>query len=404
MNKRNTHVIVGMSGGVDSSVAALRLVQQGYSVSGIFMQNWEDDDEHCTARQDYRDAKGVADKLGIPLSTVNFADEYWERVFEHFLTEYGAGRTPNPDILCNKEIKFNAFLNHALEQGADAIATGHYVRRRTQSNPADHAAEQAAALPSDDAGTEKSVQLLRGSDANKDQSYFLYTLNQRQIASSLFPVGDLAKPDLRKMAQDAGIHVHNKKDSTGICFIGERKFNTFLAEYLPAQPGEIRTDSGEKIGTHNGLMFYTLGQRQGLGIGGLASADDSPWYVLAKDVPNNTLIIGQGHDHPMLFRSALSSHDMHWVFGKPPAQQFRCSAKVRYRQQDQSVNIKANPDGHIQALFDEPVRAITPGQSIVLYLDDVCLGGGIISDFNQTTDSKPLPLQTSNNTSASTQL
>ena len=364
---KNTHVIVGMSGGVDSSVAALRLVQQGYQVSGIFMQNWEDDDEHCTARQDYRDAKGVADKLNISLTTVNFADEYWERVFEHFLTEYGAGRTPNPDILCNKEIKFNAFLDHALKQGADAIATGHYVQRRF--TPA--------------YGESESVQLLRGSDNNKDQSYFLYTLNQRQVGSTLFPVGDLDKPVLRQMAQEAGIHVHNKKDSTGICFIGERKFNSFLAEYLPAQPGEIRTEHGELIGTHNGLMFYTLGQRQGLGIGGVAAADESPWYVLAKDVPNNILIIGQGHDHPMLFRQSLRSHDIHWVRGSPPAQQFRCSAKVRYRQQDQLVNIEVNANGTIVATFDEPVRAITPGQSVVLYLDEVCLGGGIISDFTQ---------------------
>lgn len=372
-----------MSGGVDSSVAALRLVQQGYEVSGIFMQNWEDDDEHCTARQDYRDAKGVADKLGFPLTTVNFADEYWDRVFAHFLTEYGAGRTPNPDILCNKEIKFNAFLDHALEQGANFIATGHYVQRGE---------------------SDQQVQLLRGSDTNKDQSYFLYTLNQRQIRSSLFPVGDLDKPVLRQMAQDAGIHVHNKKDSTGICFIGERKFNTFLAEYLPAQPGDIRTDAGNVIGTHNGLMFYTLGQRQGLGIGGLSTADDSPWYVLAKDVANNTLIVGQGHDHPMLFRQSLLSHDMHWVKGQPPAKQFKCSAKVRYRQQDQAVKITVNANGHIDAQFDEPVRAITPGQSVVLYLDEVCLGGGIISDFNQSADGENVSFTSPGTMSVNTQL
>lgn len=365
-SNKDTHVIVGMSGGVDSSVAALRLVQQGYQVSGIFMQNWEDDDEHCTARQDYRDAKGVAEKLNIPLSTVNFADEYWDRVFAHFLTEYGAGRTPNPDILCNKEIKFSAFLDHAHEQGADAIATGHYAQVGYADN---------------------QVQLLRGHDNNKDQSYFLYTLNQKQVGATLFPVGDLDKPVLRQMAQDAGIHVHNKKDSTGICFIGERKFNTFLSEYLPAQPGKILTDAGDPIGEHNGLMFYTLGQRQGLGIGGQVNSDESPWYVLAKDVPGNTLIVGQGHDHPMLFRSNLTSHDMHWVAGQPPAQTFRCTAKVRYRQQDQLVSVTVQPDGHIQALFDEPVRAITPGQSIVLYDDNVCLGGGVISDFNEAVDA-----------------
>lgn len=363
---KEKHVIVGMSGGVDSSVAALRLVQQGYQVSGIFMQNWEDDDEHCTARQDYRDAKGVADKLGIPLSTVNFADEYWERVFAHFLTEYGAGRTPNPDILCNKEIKFSAFLDHAYEQGADAIATGHYAQVGQSDN---------------------QFQLLRGHDNNKDQSYFLYTLNQKQVGATLFPVGDLDKPVLRQMAQDAGIHVHNKKDSTGICFIGERKFNTFLSEYLPAQPGKILTDAGENIGTHNGLMFYTLGQRQGLGIGGQAHGDESPWFVLAKDVPDNTLIVGQGHDHPMLFRDHLGSHDMHWVAGSPPAASFRCTAKVRYRQQDQPVQVRVGSDGHIHADFDEPVRAITPGQSIVLYDNDVCLGGGVISDFAEAVNA-----------------
>jgi len=392
-NPKHTHVIIGMSGGVDSSVAALRLVQLGYSVSGIFMQNWEDDDEHCTARQDYRDAKAVADKLGIPLSTVNFAEEYWERVFSHFLKEYGAGRTPNPDILCNKEIKFNAFLDHALLQGADAIATGHYVRNRFVQ-PADT--------------NQQVVQLLRGSDSNKDQSYFLHTLNQHQVKSSLFPIGDLDKPVLREMAQDAGIHVHNKKDSTGICFIGERKFNTFLAEYLPAQPGEIRTDAGKPIGTHNGLMFYTLGQRQGLGIGGLAAAGESPWYVLDKDVAGNTLIVGQGHDHPALFRQSLSAHDMHWVQGAPPASEFKCSAKVRYRQQDQQAHITVYPNGCIRAVFDQSVRAITPGQSIVLYLNEVCLGGGIISDFNHTAVAAEVTtdasIQTPDNTSVNTHL
>lgn len=408
-NPKNTHVIVGMSGGVDSSVAALRLVQQGYNVSGIFMQNWEDDDEHCTARQDYRDAKGVADKLNIPLTTVNFADEYWDRVFAHFLTEYGAGRTPNPDILCNKEIKFNAFLDHAISQGADTIATGHYVQLGFDTGQTDqlfNGTDNQLASENNrfDACPNQSLQLLRGSDTNKDQSYFLYTLNQKQLGSSMFPVGDLDKPVLRKMAQDAGIHVHNKKDSTGICFIGERKFNTFLADYLPAQPGTILTDAGKSIGTHNGLMFYTLGQRQGLGIGGLAAADENPWYVLAKDVASNTLIVGQGHDHPMLFRDALSSHDMHWVRGHPPAQQFRCTAKVRYRQQDQLVNVTVSPNGNIQASFDQPVRAITPGQSIVLYLDNVCLGGGIISDFNQMTDTENVSVTTPSNNSVTTHL
>lgn len=370
------HVIVGMSGGVDSSVAALRLVREGYEVSGIFMQNWEDDDEHCTARQDYRDAKGVADQLGIPLDTVNFADEYWERVFAHFLDEYSAGRTPNPDILCNKEIKFNAFLDHAIKMGADAIATGHY-------------AQVGRSLPT--SGNESGeVQLLRGHDQNKDQSYFLYTLNQRQLSSTLFPVGDLDKTDLRKIAQDTGIHVHSKKDSTGICFIGERKFNEFLAQYLPAQPGDIVTDSGDTLGKHNGLMFYTLGQRQGLGIGGKANADDSPWYVLAKDLIDNQLIVGQGHNHPMLFRDTLSAHQMHWVSGQAAAAKFECTAKVRYRQQDQHCTVTVTGADSIDMQFNEPVRAITPGQSVVLYQDDVCLGGAVISDF--TTDAT-LPSQ-----------
>lgn len=354
------HVIVGMSGGVDSSVTALLLQQQGYQVSGIFMQNWEDDDEHCTARQDYRDAASVAATLGIELSTVNFAEEYWKRVFEHFLAEYSAGRTPNPDILCNKEIKFKAFLDHAQHQGADAIATGHYVRS---------------------GGNENEVQLLRGYDGNKDQSYFLYTLDQAQLRPSLFPVGNLHKPDVRKLAKAAGFHVFSKKDSTGICFIGERKFTRFLSEYLPAQPGDMVTDSGERIGRHNGLMFYTLGQRQGLGIGGHANSDESPWYVLAKELADNRLIVGQGHDHPMLFRTTLNAHDVHWVQGAPPASSFHCTAKVRYRQQDTAATVTVHNDTTLTICFDQPVRAATPGQSLVLYQGDACLGGAVISDL-----------------------
>jgi len=357
----NMHVIVGMSGGVDSSVAALLLKQQGYHVSGIFMQNWEDDDEHCTARQDYRDAASVASLLGIELSTVNFAEEYWERVFAHFLAEYSSGRTPNPDILCNKEIKFKAFLDHAQRQGADAIATGHYVRS---------------------GGNADSVQLHRGKDDNKDQSYFLYTLNQNQLRPSLFPVGHLDKPDVRKMALDAGFHVHGKKDSTGICFIGERKFSAFLGEYLPAQPGNIVTDSGDNIGRHNGLMFYTLGQRQGLGIGGLSDSSEDPWYVLEKDLAENQLVVGQGHNHPMLFRDVLSAHDLHWVNSESLNDTFRCTAKVRYRQQDQQASVTLQSDNTLTIRFDEPVRAATPGQSLVLYQGENCLGGAIISDLD----------------------
>lgn len=356
----NMHVIVGMSGGVDSSVAALLLKQQGYQVSGIFMQNWEDDEKHCTARQDYRDAAAVAATLGIELKTVNFAEEYWARVFEHFLAEYSAGRTPNPDILCNKEIKFKAFLDHAKNQGADAIATGHYVQT---------------------GGQYKQLELLRGKDRNKDQSYFLYTLNQKQLHPSLFPVGHLHKPLVRKLAQDAGFHVHAKKDSTGICFIGERKFSRFLSEYLPAQPGEIYTDNGDRIGHHNGLMFYTLGQRQGLGIGGMSDASEEPWYVLDKRIEENTLVVGQGHDHPMLQRSTLNAHDTHWVNAVTNHQSFRCTAKVRYRQEDQSATVSVKEDDSIQIVFDNPVRAATPGQSLVLYNEESCLGGAIISDL-----------------------
>ncbi len=359
-DRQNMHVIVGMSGGVDSSVAALLLKRQGYQVSGIFMQNWEDDDEHCTARQDYRDAASVAARLDMELTTVNFADEYWERVFAHFLEEYSAGRTPNPDILCNKEIKFKAFLDHARAQGADAIATGHYVRA---------------------GGTDDAVKLLRGLDKNKDQSYFLYTLNQQQLRPSLFPVGEMEKPAVRKLAQEAGFHVHSKKDSTGICFIGERKFSAFLAEYLPAQPGDIVTDSGDAIGRHNGLMFYTLGQRQGLGIGGTSAGAESPWYVLDKNLKDNQLIVGQGHDHPALFRSNLQAHNLHWVQGVPPASSFRCTAKVRYRQEDQAATVTLADDGTLNIEFDNAVRAATPGQSLVLYDGDACLGGAIISDL-----------------------
>ncbi len=357
----NTHVIVGMSGGVDSSVAALCLLEQGYRVSGIFMQNWEDDDEHCTIREDYRDASAVASHLGIPLSTVNFADEYWEMVFKHFLEEYGAGRTPNPDILCNKEIKFKAFLDYAHEQGADAIATGHYVRTGKHDG---------------------ETSLLRGLDNNKDQSYFLHTLSQSQIANSLFPVGEMDKSVVRQIAKEAGFHLHKKKDSTGICFIGERKFSEFLAQYLPAKPGEILDEDGNPLGRHNGLMFYTLGQRQGLGIGGTREHDDTPWYVLEKDVPNNILMVGQGHDNPRLHRNHLSAHQVHWVSDKTPTGSFDCVAQVRYRQEDQAVRITVVDDQHITAEFTETVRAATPGQSLVLYDGERCLGGGIISDFD----------------------
>ncbi|MDO6459844.1 tRNA 2-thiouridine(34) synthase MnmA [Granulosicoccaceae sp. 1_MG-2023] len=353
-------VIVGMSGGVDSSLSAVLLKEQGYRVRGIFMQNWEDDDEHCTIRQDYRDAAAVAQTIGIELSTVNFAREYWDGVFAHFLEEYQAGRTPNPDILCNKEIKFRAFLDYATAQGADFIATGHYARRDTQDGRA---------------------RLLRGLDNNKDQTYFLYTLGQEALSRTLFPVGEMDKSDVRQLAKKHGLHVHSKKDSTGICFIGERRFSEFLSEYLPANPGDIVSDSGELLGRHQGLMYYTLGQRQGLGIGGRAGADEAPWYVLQKDIPANRLIVGQGHDHPLLFSDALHAAQMHWTAGQAPADNFPCTAKVRYRQQDQACEVAVQGDGSVIVRFAEPVRAVTPGQSLVLYDGAECLGGGVIESM-----------------------
>ena len=373
-----TRVIVGMSGGVDSSVTALLLVRAGCEVSGVFMRNWEDDDDACTARQDYRDAAGVAMRLGIELEAVNFAEEYWAGVFEHFLAEYRAGRTPNPDVLCNREIKFKAFLDHAVRRGAERIATGHYVRGGTLTRN-DGTAEPA---------------LLRGLDAGKDQSYFLYQLGRRALGRSVFPVGALEKPAVRALAREAGFHLHAKKDSTGICFIGERKFSAFLADYLPASPGRIVTEAGETVGRHHGLMFHTHGQRQGLGIGGRAGADSAPWYVVDKDLESNRLVVAQGHDHPRLLRETLEASELHWVAGGPPAQEFRCTARVRYRQRDLPVTVRVSAPGdgapsdgspapgmRVSARFDAPVRAITPGQSIVLYDGMRCLGGGVIDAF-----------------------
>ncbi|HBR96357.1 MAG TPA: tRNA 2-thiouridine(34) synthase MnmA [Gammaproteobacteria bacterium] len=353
----NTHVIVGMSGGVDSSLSAVMLKEAGYPVRGIFMQNWEDDDEHCTIRQDYRDARAVADRIGIELSTVNFAEEYWQRVFAHFLEEYTEGRTPNPDILCNKEIKFRAFLDYAKRQGADCIATGHYAQIQQTNNGFD---------------------MLRGVDTGKDQTYFLYTLGQEALSQTLFPIGDMQKTDVRALAERHGLHVHNKKDSTGICFIGERKFNAFLAEYLPASPGAIVTDGGQTLGEHHGLMFYTIGQRQGLGIGGRKDAGEAPWYVLEKDLNTNTLIVGQGHNHPMLFKSMLTASRLHWTRDKAPSQRFTCSAKIRYRQTDQPCTVTLHDDETCSVHFAESVRAMTPGQSVVFYQGEICLGGGVI--------------------------
>ncbi|MBN6066721.1 tRNA 2-thiouridine(34) synthase MnmA [Aggregatibacter actinomycetemcomitans] len=353
-------VICGMSGGVDSSVSAFILQQQGYQVEGLFMKNWEEDDDtdYCTAAADLADAQAVCDKLGIKLHKINFAAEYWDNVFEHFLSEYKAGRTPNPDILCNKEIKFKAFLEYAAEDlGADYIATGHYVRRR---------------------GADDNAQLLRGLDNNKDQSYFLYTLSKTQVGQSLFPVGDIEKPIVRAIAEDLGLVTAKKKDSTGICFIGERKFKDFLARYLPAQLGNIRTVDGEIIGRHDGLMYHTLGQRKGLGIGGVKGAGEDAWYVVEKDLVNNELIVAQGHDHSALLSTGLIAQQLHWVDRLPIRAPLRCTVKTRYRQTDVPCTIEPIDDETIKVTFDEPQIAVTPGQSAVFYLDEVCLGGGII--------------------------
>lgn len=352
-------VIVGMSGGVDSSVSAWLLMQQGFAVEGLFMKNWEEDDgtDYCTAREDLADAQAVCDRLGITLHQANFAAEYWDRVFEHFLDEYKAGRTPNPDILCNKEIKFRAFLDYALQLGADYIATGHYTRR-SDGNPA---------------------QLLRGVDANKDQSYFLHAVAGTQIAKTLFPVGEIEKPEVRRIAAELGLATAAKKDSTGICFIGERRFKDFLAQYLPAQPGTIETDKGDVIGEHQGLMYYTLGQRQGIGIGGLKDADEAPWYVVHKDVARNVLVIGQGHEHPLMMSRSLFAREIDWVAGEPPAFPLTCTAKTRYRQPDQACTVVHDGERY-RVDFQETQRAVTPGQSVVFYVGDVCLGGGVIEE------------------------
>ncbi|MBI3523818.1 MAG: tRNA 2-thiouridine(34) synthase MnmA [Betaproteobacteria bacterium] len=358
-------VIVGMSGGVDSSVAALLLKQQGWKVIGLFMKNWEDDDddEYCSTRQDLIDVAAVCDVIGIELEAVNFSAEYRERVFSEFLREYQAGRTPNPDVLCNAEIKFKAFLDHAISLGADKIATGHYAQVR------EYLGEQ---------------QLLKAEDGNKDQSYFLYRLNQTQLSKTLFPVGHLYKRELRKIAEAAGLPNFAKKDSTGICFIGERPFREFLSRYLPAQPGEIRTLDGDKlIGQHDGLMYHTLGQRKGLGIGGVkGNADDAgdheAWYVAAKDMQKNVLYVVQGHAHQALLKDHLTAVDLSWVSDKAPHTHWVYTAKTRYRQPDAPCEVAAVDGERCDITFAEPQWAVTPGQSVVLYESRVCLGGGVI--------------------------
>ncbi len=359
----NKKVIVGMSGGVDSSVSAYLLIEQGYQVEGLFMKNWEEDDneEFCAAAADMADAQAVCDKLGIVLHKVNFAAEYWDNVFEYFLAEYQAGRTPNPDIICNKEIKFKAFLEFAATAlGADYIATGHYVRRRYQDG---------------------HWQMLRGLDNNKDQSYFLYTLAEQHLAQTLFPIGELEKPAVRAIAEQQGLITHDKKDSTGICFIGERKFKDFLAQYLPAQPGDIVSiDDKQVIGRHDGLMYHTLGQRKGLRIGGLRDGGDEPWYVVAKDLQLNQLLVAQGHDHPALLSKGLIAGQLHWVDRTGPQQAMTLTVKTRYRQTDIVCLATPQADGRLHVQFIEPQKAVTPGQSAVFYLDEVCLGGGIIEE------------------------
>ncbi len=357
----NSHkkIIVGLSGGVDSSVAAKLLLEQGFEVEGLFMKNWEEDDDsgYCSAEEDLADAQSVAEQLGIHLHTINFSHEYWEQVFSHFLDEYRAGRTPNPDILCNREIKFRAFLDHALELGADAIATGHYARIEQYGG---------------------EFQLLKGVDSGKDQSYFLHLLNQQQLSHALFPLGGMQKDEVRKIAENSQFTNADKRDSTGICFIGERNFRDFLSNYLPAQPGEIRTPEGDRIGEHQGLMYHTLGQRKGLGIGGLAGYSEEPWYAVAKDLENNTLIAAQEKNHPLLMSTNIETGPIHWIGTPVKSFPFSCMAQSRYRQSDQSCTIISADDSGAEIHFDTPQRAITPGQSMVFYLHDHCLGGAVI--------------------------
>lgn len=364
LNPSATKVIVGMSGGVDSSVSALLLLQQGYQVEGLFMKNWDEDDgtEYCSAKDDLADAEAVCNKLGIKLHTANFAAEYWDNVFEHFLQEYQAGRTPNPDILCNREIKFKVFLEYAAMLGADLIATGHYVRREEVQDGSGHT----------------RTRLLKGLDGNKDQSYFLHAVGEAEFSRSLFPVGELDKSVVRELAEQHDLITHNKKDSTGICFIGERRFKDFLQQYLPAQPGDIIDDQGNVIGKHSGLMYHTIGQRQGLGIGGLKHASDAPWYVAGKHLDTNQLIAVQGADHPLLLSPGLDAGQSHWINGEPETTRFRCLAKTRYRQPDQGCEVSVKANGQLEVIFDELQRAVTPGQSVVFYRDDVCLGGAVI--------------------------
>lgn len=353
-----TRVVVGMSGGVDSSVTALLLKEQGYDVIGIFMKNWDDTDEFgvCTATEDYNDVIAVCNQIGIPYYAVNFEKQYWDKVFTYFLDEYRAGRTPNPDVMCNKEIKFKAFLDHALALGADFVATGHYAQVDFRDG---------------------EYKLIRGKDQNKDQTYFLNALNQEQLSKTMFPIGHIDKKEVRVKAEAANLATAKKKDSTGICFIGERNFKEFLSSYLPAQPGEMHTLDGEVKGKHDGLMYYTLGQRQGLGIGGAGE----PWFVVGKDLERNILFVGQGYHHPALYSEGLKAIHVNWISTKQNKGVFRCTAKFRYRQPDQGVTVYHESDNKVRVMFDEPQRAITPGQAVVFYDGEICLGGGTIDEI-----------------------
>jgi tRNA-specific 2-thiouridylase len=368
-------IVVGVSGGVDSSVAALLLKQQGEDIAGLFMQNWDEETSSeaqasaghpdtataktsdCRAEDDRRDALGICGRLGIPFYSRNFAREYWSGVFEHFLAEYRAGRTPNPDVLCNREIKFKTFLDEARALGADKIATGHYARIGFDGG---------------------RWQLLRGADADKDQSYFLHQLGQAQLAATLFPIGHLPKPEVRRLAREAGLPTAGKKDSTGICFIGERDFREFLGQYIPARPGDIRSVDGQKVGEHAGVFYYTLGQREGLHIGGVKGRAAAPWFVVGKDVATNVLVVDQGGDSDWLMSRHLISEPAHWIAGAAPASDFDCTAKTRYRQRDEACRVSLRADGGVEVEFERPQRAVTPGQSVVFYRGEECLGGAVI--------------------------
>ena len=361
-----SHVMAGISGGVDSAVAALRLREAGHQVSGLFMQNWNDDGSgDCRAEDDRRDAVAVCGRLGIPFHARNFAAQYWKDVFEHFLAEYRAGRTPNPDVLCNREIKFKTFLDEALALGADRIATGHYARIDERDG---------------------RFRLLRGRDGDKDQSYFLHAIGQAQLAVTLFPIGELPKPEVRRMAREAGLPVHAKKDSTGICFVGERDFREFLGRWLPMRAGEIVSVDGQRVGEHGGVFFYTLGQREGLNIGGVKGRPMAPWFVVGKDVERNRLVVDQGHDSPYLLSTTLRGSGATWTAGGAPAAEFECRAQTRYRQRDQACRVRVAGDA-VDVVFEQPQRAVTPGQSVVFYLDDECLGGAVIDTTDAPLDA-----------------